>query len=76
VSDKGRAGPRLRQLHCTRFLANVQSQNAILFRRLHWRVIREFDLHGRPHQHMEAELAFYPPFSQPESGFLALRKAA
>jgi putative N-acetyltransferase (TIGR04045 family) len=61
---------------CTRFLANVQSQNATLFHRLHWRTLREFDLHGHPHHHMEADLAFYPPFGTPESGFHALRKTA
>lgn len=61
---------------CTRFLANVQSQNAVLFRRLHWRVLSELELQGKPHVHMEADLAFYPPFAAPEIGFHALRKAA
>lgn len=61
---------------CTRFLAHVQSQNAPLFHRLHWRTLAEIDLHGRPHHHMQADLAFYPPFAAPETGFLALRKAA
>jgi len=61
---------------CSRFLANVQSQNALLFRRLHWRTIDEIELLGRPHHHMEADLAFYPPFPNPETGFLTLRKAA
>jgi putative N-acetyltransferase (TIGR04045 family) len=61
---------------CVRFLANVQSQNAELFHRLHWRTLAQLDLHGRPHHHMEADLAFYPPFAAPETGFLALRRAA
>ena len=61
---------------CTRFLANVQSQNALLFQRLHWRTIEEIDLHGRAHHHMEADLAFYPPFAAPHTGFRALRRAA
>jgi putative N-acetyltransferase (TIGR04045 family) len=61
---------------CERFLANVQSQNVPLFLRLHWRTIEELELHERPHHHMEAELAHYPPFGAPEVGFLALRKAA
>ncbi len=61
---------------CKRFLANVQSQNALLFLRLHWRTIEEIELYGRPHHHMEADLAYYPPFAAPEVGFLALRKAA
>ncbi len=61
---------------CTRFLAHVQSQNALLFQRLHWRTLEIVELHGRPHYHMEADLDFYPPFAAPETGFLALRKAA
>ena len=62
---------------CTTFLAHVQSQNALLFRRMHWSVIGEVELHGRPHMRMQADLAFYPPFATPDTGFLALaRKAA
>ncbi|CAN7350553.1 GNAT family N-acetyltransferase [Bosea sp. LjRoot9] len=61
---------------CTCFFAHVQSQNVPLFHRLHWRSIGECDLHGRPHHHMEADLAFYPPFPKPEDGFLTLRRAA
>ena len=58
---------------CRRFLAHVQSQNAFLFQQLHWRTLEEIELHGRPHHVMEADLAFYPPFRAPETGFLALR---
>jgi putative N-acetyltransferase (TIGR04045 family) len=61
---------------CTRFLAHVQSQNALLFQRLHWRTLEIVELHGRPHHRMEANLHFYPPFTAPETGFLASRKAA
>ena len=62
---------------CRTFLAHVQSQNALLFQRLHWQVLDEVELHGRPHMRMQADLAFYPPFATPEAGFLALaRKAA
>jgi putative N-acetyltransferase (TIGR04045 family) len=61
---------------CTRFLAHVQSQNALLFHRLHWRTLEIVELHGRAHHRMEADLDFYPPFAAPETGFLALRKAA
>jgi putative N-acetyltransferase (TIGR04045 family) len=61
---------------CTRFLAHVQSQNALLFQRLRWRTLEIVELHGRPHHRMEAELDFYPPFTATETGFLALRKAA
>jgi putative N-acetyltransferase (TIGR04045 family) len=61
---------------CKTFLAHVQSQNALLFQRLHWKTLDIVELHGRPHHRMEADLDFYPPFRQPEAGFLALRKAA
>lgn len=45
---------------CHRFLANVQSQNAPFFERMHWRALSEFTLHGMPHARMEADLAHYP----------------
>jgi putative N-acetyltransferase (TIGR04045 family) len=61
---------------CTRFLAHVQSQNALLFGKLYWTALAQIDLHGRPHHLMEANLDFYPPFANPETGFVALRKAA
>lgn len=61
---------------CRRFLANVQSQNALLFQRMHWRSLGEFDWHGRPHHRMEADLGHYPPFVSPEIGFLTLPKLA
>jgi putative N-acetyltransferase (TIGR04045 family) len=62
---------------CRRFLANVQSQNGLLFRRMRWSVVEEIELLGLPHLHMEADLDYYPPFAQAETGFRALpRKAA
>jgi putative N-acetyltransferase (TIGR04045 family) len=61
---------------CTRFLAHVQSQNALLFQRLHWHTLELVELHGRPHHLMQADLAHYPPFRKPDTGFLTLRKAA
>ncbi|TAY15533.1 GNAT family N-acetyltransferase [Rhizobium leguminosarum] len=62
---------------CHTFLANVQVQNGLLFRRLHWDVIEEFEVYGKPHLRMRADLAYYPPCATPESGFTALsRKAA
>jgi putative N-acetyltransferase (TIGR04045 family) len=61
---------------CTRFLAHVQSQNALMFQRLHWQTLEIVELHDRPHHRMEADLDFYPPCAAPETGFLALRKAA
>jgi len=62
---------------CTKFLANVQSRNALLFRRMRWAIIEEFELHGIPHLRMEADLAYYPPIADAEIGFHAhSRKAA
>jgi putative N-acetyltransferase (TIGR04045 family) len=62
---------------CHTFLANVQVQNGLLFRRLHWDVIEEFEIYGKPHLRMKADLAWYPPCSTPETGLVALaRKAA
>jgi putative N-acetyltransferase (TIGR04045 family) len=61
---------------CKRFLANVQSQNALLFQHMHWRTLGEFEWHGRPHHRMEANLDHYPPFLTPEIGFLSLPKMA
>jgi putative N-acetyltransferase (TIGR04045 family) len=61
---------------CTRFFAHVQAQNAPMFGKLHWRTLDQRELHGRPHCLMEADLDHYPPFAAPETGFVALRKAA
>ena len=63
---------------CKRFFAHVQSQNALLFQRLHWTTTEEVLFHGRPHHFMEADLAHYPPFADAEIGFLSLpsKKAA
>ncbi|WAC28450.1 MSMEG_0567/Sll0786 family nitrogen starvation N-acetyltransferase [Ancylobacter sp. SL191] len=60
---------------CTRFLAHVQSQNGLLFRRLHWNIVEEKELHGRPHLLMQADLAHYPPILDAETGFHALARA-
>ncbi len=61
---------------CVRFLADVQSQNVLLFRRMHWRAIEERILHGKPHYRMEADLAFYPPLADAETGFHSLARRA
>jgi putative N-acetyltransferase (TIGR04045 family) len=61
---------------CRRFFAHVQSQNAPMFRRLHWYTIEEIMLHGRPHHFMRADLSHYPPIADAETGFLSLPKAA
>ncbi len=50
------------------FHAHVQAQNVALFEHLHWRSEREVLLHGRPHAHMQASLAHYPPCTTPEWG--------
>ena len=39
-------------------------------------VLAELDVHGRPHHLMQADLQFYPPFADPQTGFLALTKQA
>ncbi len=51
---------------CSRFHAHVQVQNVAMFEHLHWRVLGEATLHGRPHARMEADLAFYPPLAGPD----------
>ncbi len=61
---------------CTQFFAHVQTQNVLLFRRMHWKTLEVIDRHGREHHVMEADLRFYPPITEPETGFRALRKAA
>jgi putative N-acetyltransferase (TIGR04045 family) len=61
---------------CRRFFAYVQSQNALLFQRLHWTTIEEVEFHGRPHHFMQADLNHYPPFADAETGFLSLPKKA
>ncbi len=61
---------------CRKFLAYVQSQNASLFRRLHWQTLDERDLHGRPHHFMQASLRHYPPIADAETGFVSLPRRA
>jgi len=55
---------------CDEFLAHVQSQNAAMFARLHWRSMRRETLHGRPHDLMCADLAHYAPCETPYAGFV------
>lgn len=64
---------------CDQFFAQVQIRNVTLFKRLHWTPLREIDVHGVPHMEMQADLAFYPPISDPFVGWKALsarRRAA
>lgn len=58
------------------FLAHVQSANAPLFERLHWRTLHEELLHGRPHHFMQANLEHYRPWAHGDTGFLATLKGA
>lgn len=60
---------------CKTFLAQVQSQNVPLFRRLHWDSLAELDVHGRPHHLMQADLAHYPPIHDGDIGFIVTRGA-
>ncbi len=59
---------------CHRFLAHVQMQNVPLFEKLAWAVEGEVVIHGVPHALMQADLASYPPFADPESGWLSLTR--
>ncbi|WP_341486847.1 MSMEG_0567/Sll0786 family nitrogen starvation N-acetyltransferase [Pararhizobium sp. A13] len=61
---------------CRTFLANVQVQNGLLFRRMHWDLLDEIEIHGKPHLKMKADLNFYPPCITPKAGFVALAKKA
>lgn len=63
-----------RALGCRVFRAHVQSQNASLFRSLHWDVLGEETLFGRPHTRMQADLSHYPPVLDPEAGFITLSR--
>lgn len=56
---------------CVRFHAHVQSQNALLFRRMRWNRIEEIALHGAPHALMQADLSHYPPIADGIAGLRA-----
>jgi len=57
-------------LGCREFLAHVQAQNVVLFRRLHWAVMDEKVIHDRMHALMRADLSYYPPCDTPYEGFV------
>jgi putative N-acetyltransferase (TIGR04045 family) len=61
---------------CRKFRAHVQSQNALLFQKLHWTTLGHIELHGHPHHFMEADLSFYPPFQTAATGFRVLARRA
>jgi putative N-acetyltransferase (TIGR04045 family) len=52
------------------FLAHVHRQNQALFEKLHWTALRDESLHGLPHVLMQADLAHYPAFHDPLTGFV------
>ena len=61
---------------CHTFLGNIQSQNAELFHRMHWRTLEEELLFGRAHHVMQADLAHYPPCATPYEGFVVDQRSA
>jgi putative N-acetyltransferase (TIGR04045 family) len=63
-------------LGAQRFVAQVQAQNTVLFRRLHWRTIEERDVLGHPHHLMVADLSRYAARASGEFAFLASRSRA
>lgn len=56
-------------LGCHTFLATVQEQNEVLFKRLHWDTIGYESIHGIKHAKMQADLEHYPLLNEPELGF-------
>ncbi len=63
-------------LGCDTFLAHVQSQHVPLFRAMHWDVLAEETLLGRPHHLMQAQLDWYAPCVTPYGGFVTRTPAA
>lgn len=61
---------------CRTFLAYVQAQNVMMFEQLHWLALYEIEVHGRPHYLMRADLSYYPPIIDGETGFLSAREVA
>lgn len=47
-------------LGAVQFLAQVQEQNVLFFRRLYWKSLGAITLHGLPHHDMQADLSRYP----------------
>lgn len=57
-------------LGATRFLAQVQEQNVLFFRRLHWKSLGSVMLHGLLHHDMQADLSRYPAHGQDQTWLL------
>ncbi|RSV87624.1 MULTISPECIES: MSMEG_0567/Sll0786 family nitrogen starvation N-acetyltransferase [Enterobacterales] len=75
---QGQLGPMLirlavssaNALGCQAFYAHVQAQNEPLFRRMHWHSLGELVMRGIPHVFMQADLTYYPPCYDPNSGMV------
>lgn len=63
-------------LGCDTFLAHVQRQNVPLFEQLHWHAVGEETLFGRPHCLMQADLDYYPPCANPNSGYVVSARSS
>lgn len=80
---QGQLGPTLirlavcsaHALGCREFYAQVQYQNEPLFRRMHWHALSWQTLHGVRHADMQADLTFYPPCNDPQSGMVITSRA-
>ena len=57
-------------LGARQFLAQVQEQNVLFFRRLHWKSLGAMTLHGLPHHDMQADLSRYPAHGQDQTWLL------
>lgn len=58
------------------FLANVQKQNALFFRRLGWEPLSEMTLFGQPHLLMRADLTRYPAADEASTSLIMARRAS
>lgn len=75
---QGQLGPTLirlavcsaHALGCTAFYAQVQHQNEPMFRRMHWQTLDWLELRGVKHARMQADLDYYPPCHDPQSGMV------
>lgn len=57
-------------LGAVQFLAQVQEQNVLFFRRLYWKSLGAITLHGLPHHDMQADLSRYPAHGQEQTWLL------
>ncbi|PAL21158.1 histone acetyltransferase [Acetobacter syzygii] len=57
-------------LGARQFFAQVQEQNVLFFRRLHWKSLGVTTLHGLLHHDMEADLSRYPAHGRDQTWLL------